>query len=196
MNNTEEIVHIIIPPGSVPDVLKQIGAIYLRDCVCRVRENHCPPEKWEVCLLTENAPQDDLDGARLISHDEARKLFQRNNQSNLIFTLFFSEQEKIWTELCSCCTCCCSPIQNKVKEANYTEYLRSAYVAITDEARCMLCGTCIPACPFDARNIDSGYMKFTENRCFGCGRCIRECSEEAILLIEDPNRGISIPSMN
>jgi Pyruvate/2-oxoacid:ferredoxin oxidoreductase delta subunit len=195
MDETEQVDHIIIPPEKAPEVLKGVGAIYLRDCVCRVRAKKCPPENWEVCLLFESAPAGDLQDCRKISKERALELLGTTAQRGAIFTLFYTQAGHKLTELCSCCTCCCSPLQNKVSEGNYAEYLRSNYVAATDEALCLACGSCEPACPFEARRVENGYLQLAEERCFGCGQCIDECPEEAVRLEMEPGRGVQIPGL-
>ena len=116
MNETEAVIHIIIPPEQAPAILQQVEDIYLRDCVCRVREQNCPKDMWEVCLLFEHAPQNDLDESKKIPIAEAEELLKITSQRNAIFTLFFTEKKHQITELSSCCTCCCSPLNSKLKE--------------------------------------------------------------------------------
>lgn len=195
MCETEHTIHMVIPPDRAPEVLHYAGDIYLRDCVCRVREQNCPKDEWEVCLVFENASQEYLSDARKITRSEAEEILKTTSQRNVVYTLFFTEEDHQLSELCSCCTCCCRPIREKQQEGKYHEYLRSNYVAVTDEELCIGCGSCELLCPFDAREVEDGMVKLADERCFGCGRCIEECPEDAITLEFQAGRGMLIPSL-
>ena len=54
---------------------------------------------------------------------------------------------------------------------------------ITDD--CVMCGTCLPACPVEA--IAEGDPKYTidPEKCTGCGTCVEECPTEAIIPVEE-----------
>jgi ferredoxin len=191
----EQTNHLIIPPDRAQEVLQFAGDIYLRDCDCRVEEQNCPKNEWEVCLLFEHAPHEDLYESRKISPREAEEILKITSQRNVVYTLFFTEEGHQLTELCSCCTCCCHPIRDKKQEGDYQEYLRSNYVAVTDEDLCIGCGACEPLCPFDAREVVDGMVQLADERCFGCGRCIEDCPDDAITIEYQPDRGIAIPRL-
>jgi electron transport complex protein RnfB len=195
MNETGRVAHIIIPPQKASEILTQVGVIYLRDCICRVRARNCPPEYWEVCLLFDGASEDDLAEATIIPLERAQALLAQTARRGVIYTLFYTELDQALTELCSCCTCCCAPLRKIVDEGHYDEYLRSGYVATTDPEICLACGSCEPACPFGARWVEDSTLKFAEIRCFGCGRCVTVCPEAAIQLERQPGRGVPIPGL-
>lgn len=195
MNEPEEVVHIIIPPDKAPEIIKNVGRIYLRDCVCRIRQKNCPPGDWEVCLLFEGAPDSDLQDARVISLAEGLALLGVTAGRGAISTLFYTQDRHKLTELCNCCTCCCSPLHHMVTEQDYGTYLRSEYVAFTNHGLCQACGVCEPACPFTARQVVNSDLQFVDERCFGCGRCVDECPEAAIRLEKVSGRGVPIPGL-
>lgn len=195
MCETEHVLHLVIPPDQAPITLQYAGDIYLRDCECRLQEQNCPKDEWKVCLLFENASHKDLQEAEKISFSEAEALLKTTSQRNVVYTLFFTEEGRQLTELCSCCDCCCHPIRDKQQEGKYHEYLRSNYAAVTDEDLCIGCGACEPLCPFDARSVEDGMVQLADERCFGCGRCIIDCPEDAITLGFQAGRGMPIPSL-
>lgn len=51
----------------------------------------------------------------------------------------------------------------------------------TNERLCIGCGVCIPACPYEAREIDeeTGKIRVTEVLCQGCGACVASCPNGA-----------------
>ena len=184
---------IIVPPAYAREIVQQAKQIYLQNCPCRVQEQHCAPETWEVCLLFENAAPDDIRGARLISNEQALDVFRTTTQRHVIYNLFFKPLDGAITELCSCCTCCCHPLLRLKAEGNYKEQLRSAYVVVTDTIRCLGCGLCETSCFFEARHVDKDVMTVDSERCFGCGRCLEFCPERAITLAPQVGRGIPMP---
>jgi electron transport complex protein RnfB len=73
--------------------------------------------------------------------------------------------------------------------------LCSGYVAITDEALCTGCGSCLESCFFEARRLEDGALHVMDERCFGCGRCLASCPEDAIQLEFQSGRGVPIPGV-
>jgi electron transport complex protein RnfB len=194
--DTEPIERLIIPPAQAQKIVANAGQVYLRDCVCRVRERACPPEAWNVCLLFEHASEDQLRDARPITLDEALSVLQASAEQGLINQLFYRRNSLQLTEICSCCTCCCAPLRNLKETGNYAEQLRSGYVAVSDEALCVGCGLCLDSCFFDARRLDDGVLTLADERCFGCGRCVESCPEGAIRLEWQAGRGMAIPGLD
>ena len=185
---------IIIPPAKAREITRQADKVYVRECSCRAHAQLCPPDTWEVCLLFESASQDDLREARPISTVEALSILKATADRRVIHNLFYTHTDRIVTEICSCCTCCCRPLHRMKEERNYSEQLRSEYVAVTDTALCVGCGLCEEGCFFEARWVEDGTLHLTEEQCFGCGRCIESCPEGAIRLERKAGRGVSIPT--
>ena len=185
---------IIIPPDKALEIAGQANQVYLRECPCRAQAQNCPRDTWEVCLLFESASRDDLRDARLISIGEALSILKATAERRAIYNLFYTRADRIITEICSCCTCCCRPLHRMKEERNYREQLRSEYVAVTDTALCVGCGSCEESCFFAARRVEDGALHLTEEQCFGCGKCIESCPEGAIRLEREVGRGVSIPT--
>ncbi len=193
MCESENINHIVLPPAEAVEIIAQAAKIYVRDCPCRVREQVCPRDTWEVCLLFEHASEDELQDARPITTDEALAVLKTSAERGLVHRLFYKSPSLQLTEVCNCCDCCCGPHLELKQKGNYGEQLRSGYVAVTDEALCVDCGLCQESCFFDARWLEDGKFHFADERCFGCGQCINACPEEAIGLELQTGRGVSIP---
>lgn len=185
---------MIIPPDKAWEIVSSAGKAYLRECPCRVLAQNCPRDTWEVCLLFENASQEELRGTRPISTAEALSILETAAGRRAIHNLFYTHHGQKVTEICSCCTCCCRPLRRMKAEGNYSTQLRSEYVAVTDPELCIGCGSCEESCFFAARWAEDGTLHLTEEQCFGCGRCIESCTEGAIQLERKIGRGIEIPT--
>jgi ferredoxin len=186
MCGSDKVHRMMIPPFVAQKVLSDRRQIYLRKCPCRVLKGFCPPELWEVCLLFEDASEEELLGARPITQQEAQDLLQRMAGHRAIHNLFFHPHSGKITELCSCCTCCCRPLLRLKEKRNYAAEIRSGYLAITDERICTGCGNCLESCFFEARQLNEGSIHLVAEQCFGCGRCIEACPQDAIRLEIDP----------
>ncbi len=192
MKEQRSISHVVIPPEKARQIVSRVEKAYLRACVCREKEKGCPTDWWEVCLLFDNAPADDLRDTREISSHKAHELLSTTAERGSVYRLFFWKDDHSITELCSCCNCCCSPHRKLMEKGNFEDQLRSPYLAVTDEELCLVCGDCINVCPFDARSIERDEIVLDEIRCFGCGRCLDECPQAAIQLESFEGRGMDL----
>lgn len=60
-------------------------------------------------------------------------------------------------------------------------------IAIIDEAVCIGCGKCLPACPVDAIIGAPKYLHtIIQDECTGCGLCIAPCPVDCISLKNTP----------
>jgi ferredoxin len=193
--DVEPVVHrLIIPPGETEKLVFEAGAVYLRDCPCRVEMQVCPPDQWGVCMLFEHASEEDRQSARSISPEEAVEIIQTTTARGNIHQLFYFDEGDRPYELCNCCTCCCFPLREEAaKGDDFKDQLRSGYVAVTDVELCVGCGDCLESCFFGARVLVDDVIQLVDPLCFGCGVCLPTCPEEAIHLIHLPERGIPVP---
>jgi electron transport complex protein RnfB len=193
MDETESVDHIIIPPAVALEIVASASELTLRNCPCRAREGACPPETWEVCLLSAHAPQDDLQDGRPVTTEEALAVLRTTAERGAIYQLFYTQTTRRVTELCSCCRCCCFPLRRMKEHGDYAAQPRSPYLAVTDATLCTACGVCEESCLFEARHVDEGVLHLEAERCFGCGRCVADCPESAVRLEAQEGRGIPIP---
>ncbi len=193
MRESNAVDRIIIPPAIALEIASRASKAYLRECVSRAQEQHCPRDTWEVCLLFESASQDDVQHARLISTSEALSIRKITAERKAIYNLFYTQIGQRVTEICSCCSCCCHPLHHMQAAGNYSAQIRSEYVSVTDVTRCNGCGLCEDSCFFGARQVENGTVHLIDERCFGCGKCIGSCPEAAIALERQVRRGVPIP---
>jgi len=110
----------------------------------------CPPEKWEVCLMFEDADKDKRSQAKMISAEEAEAIIQLTTKRGDIHQLFYYKDGQRPYEMCNCCTCCCVPLREAKEKGDYESQLHNAYIAVTDGDLCLACGECLEACFFEA----------------------------------------------
>jgi electron transport complex protein RnfB len=62
--------------------------------------------------------------------------------------------------------------------------MKRTAVALVDEARCIGCARCIPACPVDAIAGAPGYMHTViADYCTGCELCLPPCPVDCIAMV-------------
>jgi heterodisulfide reductase subunit A len=64
------------------------------------------------------------------------------------------------------------------------EMVAEPTVAVVDEELCAGCGRCVPACPYEARELDPWKPLATVNvaLCQGCGACVVACRNKATVV--------------
>jgi Pyruvate/2-oxoacid:ferredoxin oxidoreductase delta subunit len=185
---------LVIPTQEAERLVAGAAAVYLRTCPCRLEMQVCPREKWEVCLLFEQASEEDRRKAKAITADEAVQIVRMAAGRGDIHQVFYVEGAPPH-ELCNCCSCCCFPLREAKERGDYAEQLHCAYVTVTDGDLCTACGTCLESCFFEARQLVADKLHLIDERCFGCGRCIPDCPAEAIRLEVQAGRGVPIPGV-
>ncbi|MCP4023234.1 MAG: hypothetical protein GY729_15430 [Desulfobacteraceae bacterium] len=181
----------IIPPDIASKVLDESGEVFLRECPCRLKKGNCRQEESKVCLLFADAAQEDLKETKPISKAQAFSILEKTRNRGDINHLFYRKDNKKITEICSCCTCCCSILEDMATDGDFTHFKKSGYFVETDHEKCILCSECIDNCFFGARSIVDDEIVLDEKLCFGCERCSHFCPEEAIDLQSD--KAIRIP---
>jgi len=181
-----EATQIVLSQPEMRELLFRAETIAVGNCVCREEERNCDAP-LEVCLaLDDEARQKMADGRwRGISRDDALALLEETYRHGLVHMAYRRGDDGEIRFVCSCCTCCCGPL-NGLKAFDYRDAIaESAYVACHSEADCVGCGACVPRCPFGAyaRAEDSDEIAFSADRCFGCGLCVGTCPAGAIRLV-------------
>ncbi len=177
-------------------VLSSSQRIVAFECACRhARPRHCEPT--QVCLfigepfaefMLEHHPSE----SRELTRDEALRLLDEEHaRGHLHSALFKDAMLDRFYALCNCCKCCCGGIENMVR-FHSPLMASSGYVAETDAALCRACGTCVAACPFQARSLGGERATLNWDSCMGCGVCVGQCPSQAVSLVRDERKGIPL----
>ncbi|UCF94331.1 MAG: 4Fe-4S binding protein [Desulfobacterales bacterium] len=172
-------------------ILAHPDHILVLECPCRAsRPNPCRP--LDVCLIIGEpfagfAAEHYPDRCRWITPTAAVAILQAEDDRGHVHHAFFKEALLgRFFAICNCCSCCCGALQ---AHRNGIPMLASAgYVCRVNTARCIGCGTCPPACQFEALSLKNGVAHVDDSLCMGCGLCRSRCPEEALWLVRDPTK--------
>jgi Pyruvate/2-oxoacid:ferredoxin oxidoreductase delta subunit len=182
---------VILAQPEMRELLSDAELIAVGNCACREKERNCD-NPLEVCLaLGEEGHTKIRDqGWRRIEIDQAMELLAETHRRGLVHMAYrraFPEDPapREISFVCSCCTCCCWPL-NGLRRVDYHDAItESAHAARFDAAACVACGVCADRCPFGAFALPegAGTAMFDESRCFGCGLCVSTCPNGAISFV-------------
>jgi len=186
----------IIPYAKARDiVMHDPDHIVVLECPCRAaRPNPCLP--LDVCLIVgEPFASFVLDHhprrARFISSQEAVDILRQEDERGHVHHAFFKDAMLgRFYAICNCCSCCCGAMQ--AHQHGTPMLASSGYVARVDADLCSGCGTCVPACPFEALSLEEGQSQVSTERCMGCGICTSRCPNQALSLAVFPAKGESL----
>lgn len=163
------------------------GHISVAPCVCKLgMDNLGRPckvtDRRELCLqLGGFADQYIRNGfGRAISKEEALAVLAENEKDGLVLQTSNSKEALY---ICSCCKCCCGPIEIMSLLARPAEYMRNNFYAVIEADKCTGCGTCAQTCQMDAVVMKNNKtVRIDTNRCLGCGNCVSRCPSGALSL--------------
>lgn len=175
---------VVLAQPEMRELLSSAGVIAVGNCLCRETEGNCD-QPLEVCIALDSAATERIEHRtwRAISVDEALAVLEKTYERGLVH-LAYRRWDGDVNLVCSCCSCCCQPL-NSLRQFSYRDGItESAFVAKFDGTRCIGCGTCVDRCTFDAFELPEGARtaEFYEDRCFGCGLCVGTCPADAIVL--------------
>jgi Pyruvate/2-oxoacid:ferredoxin oxidoreductase delta subunit len=90
--------------------------------------------------------------------------------------------------VCCCCGCCCGVLTNAKRLPDPAEFFQTDFIAVVDQEKCQICGTCEVRCQMDAITAGDGPPQVAEGRCIGCGLCVTTCPSEAMSLTPKERR--------
>jgi electron transport complex protein RnfB len=179
-----EATQVVLAQPEMRDLLEAADVIAVGDCVCREEKGKCDNPR-DVCIALDDAAAERVHDRswRTISVADALAILEKTYELGLVHLAFRRGDGDI-DLVCSCCTCCCQPL-NGLRRFDYRDGItESAFVARFDGTKCVGCGTCVERCPFDAFEIPEGAKSavFDSDRCFGCGLCVGSCPSGALRL--------------
>ena len=185
----------ILPYDDVKALLLNSKTFRLRDCICRVQQDHIDrrcdfPLKTCLSFSSGEGPASKND----VSKEEALNFLDKAEEIGLVHTV--SNVMKGLGYVCNCCGCCCGilrgvtdwGIENSVAYANY-------YAAI-DPQECAGCGACRKRCQVNAVSEGNGVSVVDRKRCIGCGLCATGCPTGAARLEKKPNNEVVNPPID
>ncbi|NHI91205.1 MAG: 4Fe-4S dicluster domain-containing protein [Candidatus Lokiarchaeota archaeon] len=179
-----------LPHQEILNIISRSHVFTIGYCYCRKKHHNCDNPIY-TCIGLGVPPGQTLytidskkEFFKEVSKEEIIQLLNDCDDRGLVHQLIYFPDPNFYYVICNCCTCCCETLNNYKKFLS-PEIIKSDFIEITDNKKCINCGTCINICPFDARKYDSNNkLVVNRERCFGCGICIRKCPESAIKLIK------------
>jgi len=181
----------IVTTEDIKKLIEKFEDIAVGQCYCRQKEDFLehkckqnPP--GESCFtLGKSARHTTKHGfTRLISKGEALKILKDIEDAGLVHKVYHlnSDLSKDEVAICNCCSCCCPTSKVSVTFPNVN--IASFTVG---------CGTCVEKCFNQVLEINEhGLAEKVEEECIGCGVCAYLCPENAISLIQGPQRRVNI----
>ncbi len=162
--------------------------IAVGECMCRRdRGAEACGRPLDVCLAIDEEARRDIEteGWRPISLVEALGVLEVSHRAGLVHMAYRKPGEEPEI-VCSCCSCCCGPLQTLKGRDYHDGFVESNYIAQFNAALCVGCGRCAERCVFGAftRAENADRAEFTRSKCFGCGLCVSTCPAGAIELVK------------
>ncbi len=177
----------ILPYDDVRAILLAAKAFSVRDCICRVQQDHLNRRRCDfplkVCLTfssTERSPRPDD-----ISQEEALALLDQTEEIGLVHTV--SNVMKGLGYVCNCCGCCCGILRGITEWGIENSVAHANYYAVIDPDECLGCGTCVERCQVHAISEQDGVAMVDREHCIGCGLCVTGCPNDVAKLQRKPD---------
>lgn len=180
--------HLVLNLQEARGILEYAERIVLMDCTCRKQRGNCDAPVHTCLRLNQRAAQalesEELRklNPHLVTVEQALTVLEMSHRSGLVHLAIAVDQDLI-NEVCSCCTCCCMALSAATRFGLAPKLLTSSAASITEESKCVACGTCVDRCRFGARETTGGSLFTHPDRCLGCGLCVSTCPQQAIKLV-------------
>lgn len=178
-----------LPRQEIFEIISRSKLFGIGECYCRTKHQNCD-NPTHTCILL-SPPQGkslhDIDYRNItfknVSKQEVINVLDECDERGLVHQLIYFPSPNYFYVICNCCECCCESLAN-FKRYGSPGIVKSDFIEITDESKCVNCGICVEACHFGARIMNCEKLIIDRSKCFGCGLCIRKCPECAIQLIK------------
>jgi NAD-dependent dihydropyrimidine dehydrogenase PreA subunit len=188
----------ILPYDDVLEILRSAKSFALRECICRVQQDHIGHRKCDFPLRTclffsslEAQPYEyDVMKARktMISDNiykqEALEVLDKAEEIGLVHCV--SNVMSGVGYVCNCCGCCCEILRGITQFGIEHSVAQANYFSEIDPDKCNECGICIERCQVHAISYEGGVIVVDRNKCLGCGLCVTGCPINAARLEPKP----------
>ncbi|UCG45515.1 MAG: 4Fe-4S binding protein [Candidatus Bathyarchaeota archaeon] len=182
----------ILPYDDVKKVLLAAKSFQLRDCICRVQQDHIDRKcsfPVRTCLSfssTQRPP-----GPNSISQEEALNFLDKAENIGLVHTV--SNVMEGFGYICNCCGCCCGILRGITEFGIKASVAHANYYATINPDLCQGCGCCVERCQVHAVSQHNASAEVDEDHCIGCGLCVTGCSSGAAELQRKPDNEVVDP---
>jgi Na+-translocating ferredoxin:NAD+ oxidoreductase RNF subunit RnfB len=117
-----------------------------------------------------------------VSKEEVFEILDENEKEGLLPIASTSQAPQF---VCSCCDCCCGPLQMMKGTPRPVDFSASNFQAHLDPTTCNGCKKCQKRCRLDAITYDAEAKRATSvnhDRCVGCGVCVTTCKTNSLRL--------------
>ncbi len=185
----------IMPYDDVRTVLLAAKSFSLRDCICRLQQDHMDRRcdfPLATCLSFSDRERPFREGD--MSQAEALALLDWCEEAGLVHTV--SNVMQGLGYVCNCCGCCCGILRGINDFGIEKSVAYANYYAVIDPELCSNCGTCRERCPVNAVVEGDGFSLVVRERCIGCGLCVTGCPNEVARLESRPGAEIVLPPVD
>jgi electron transport complex protein RnfB len=185
----------ILPYDDVRSILLASETFYVRDCICRVQQQHLGHTcdfPTRICLSFSSLDSTGISDE--ITQQEALALLDKAEEVGLVHSV--SNVMNGIGYVCNCCGCCCAVLRGITEWGIENSVARAGYYAVIDPDECLGCGTCIERCHVGAISDQGGVSVVNREKCIGCGLCVTGCLDHVARLERRPDAEIVPPPLD
>ncbi len=175
----------ILEFGEVNELLKKAELISIGPCYCRKEAQKCDAP-INVCLEINAYAKKSIDkeSRREINYEKAIEILKETYEAGLVLVTYDDDIDREKPSMiCSCCSCCCSTLNQIVINRKMDLVKKSPYIISYNKNSCSLCGNCVERCQFKVFTLQNNELNLDYSVCHGCGLCINNCNHSALNLI-------------
>lgn len=184
-----------LPTQEISEIVSRSSVFAIGKCYCRTKHHRCDNPTATCILLGSKAGRSLREVPyrtkvfTRVSKEKILNVLKDCDDKGLVHQVIFFPSPDFYYVICNCCTCCCEVLHD-YKRFLSPRIVKSDFIEHTAADRCKNCGTCVGACPFDARMIDRArQLQVNQDMCFGCGLCVKKCPARAITLQKRDEQG-------